>query len=105
MTEKTTTAETTKPTEKTTATEKTPKTDTPPTVLTEEMEAKKTQILQMKSKRHVKIWLLHEIVLLKNKEIAVAMGTNQGHVGNVVRDYNAFPEKIATANELLKGKE
>ena len=80
-------------------------TDKTTTVLTEEMETKKKQILQMTSKRHVKIWLLHELVLLKNKEIAVAMGTNQGHVGNVVRDYSAFPDKIAAANEMLKPKE
>lgn len=72
-------------------------------VLSEELEAKKKQILELTCKKHAKIWLLHEIVLLKNKDIVTAMGTgNVGGVGNVLKDYNEHPTKIEAARALLK---
>lgn len=71
--------------------------------ITPDMEAKKQQILALDSKKHVKIWLLHEVCLLKNKEIVEAMGTgNVGGCGNTIKDYLEHPEKIKAANELLK---
>lgn len=68
-----------------------------------DMEAKKKLILELTSKKHVKIWLLHDICLLKNKEIVDAMGTgNVGGVGNVLKDYNEHPEKIEQARKTLE---
>lgn len=72
----------------------------PPTELSEEMAETKKQVLQMTSKRHIKIFLLSNLVGIKPKEIATAMGTNQGHVGNVLRDYSEHADKGATAKEL-----
>lgn len=70
---------------------------------TPDMEAKKKQILALDSKKHVKIWLLHEVCLLKNKEIVTAMGTgNIGGVSNVLKDYNDHPEKMESARAFLK---
>lgn len=63
----------------------------------------KRRILALDSKKHVKIWLLHEVCLLKNKEIVAAMGTgNAGGVGNVLSDYNDHPEKMEAARAFLK---
>lgn len=59
-----------------------------------------TSVLRITSKRHVKVWLLHEL-LLSNKDIATAMGTNTGHVGNVLRDYRANPDKITAAKSMM----
>ena len=70
-----------------------------------EMETKKQQILQLTSTKHVKIWLLHEICLMSDKEIAEIMHPttkNVGHVWNVLKNYNDNPEKIQAAKELLK---
>ena len=76
--------------------------ETNTTEVNAEMDAKKKQILQLTSKKHVKIWLLHEICLLKNKEIVDAMGTgNVGGVGNVLKDYLEHEDKIEAARKFL----
>ena len=68
-----------------------------------ELESKKKQILELTSHKHVKIWLLHEICLLKNKDIVAVMGSgNVGSVGNTIKDYNEHPAKIEAAKALLK---
>lgn len=52
----------------------------------------KEEILQMHSAKHVKIYMLSRLGLSK-KEVASALGTNVGHVYNVLKDYAANPEK------------
>lgn len=74
------------------------KTETPK--LTDEQLETKKQILQLTSKRHVKIYLLSSLVGIKGKEIAASMSTNQGHVGNVLRDYAEHADKQTTARDL-----
>ena len=70
---------------------------------TNDLEAKKQQILALDCNKHVKIWLLHEICLLKNKEIVEAMGSgNAGGVYNVIKDYNDRPEKMEKARAFLR---
>lgn len=68
-------------------------------------EAQKAAILSMTSRKHVKIWLLHSLGM-NGKDIATATGTNAGHVGNVVRDYNDHPAKVAAAAmpAIVEGK-
>ena len=72
------------------------------TTLTPELEAKKKQILELTSHKHVKIWLLHEVCLLKNGEVAYLLNTNAGHCGNSIKDYLEHPEKIEAAKAFLK---
>lgn len=67
-----------------------------------ELEAKKKQILELTSTKHVKVWLLHETCLLKNKEIAEILDTNQGAVGNALKMYSLQPEKMDVARAFLK---
>lgn len=60
------------------------------------------QILGLTSHKHVKIWLLHDLCLLKNNEIAHLLSTNAGVVGNALKMYGLEPDKITKAKELLK---
>jgi transcriptional regulator len=55
------------------------------------------EILQLTSKKHIKIWKLHKSGL-KSKEIATLLGTNVGHVFNVLKDYNSKHEKVNAAD-------
>jgi hypothetical protein len=57
------------------------------------------QILQLTSAKHIKIYKLSQLNLTR-KEIATLLGTNSGHVGNVLKDYANKPEKAAKANAL-----
>ena len=38
---------------------------------------------------------------LSNKEVATLLGTNVGHVYNVIKDYKAHPEKAEKANSFI----
>lgn len=67
----------------------------------EEMEAKKNQIMGLTAKKHVKIWLLHEVCLLKNKEICDLVGSNAGAVNNALKSYQLEPHKMEEARKLL----
>jgi hypothetical protein len=59
----------------------------------------KEEILQLNSKKHIKIWKLHKLGL-SNKEIASLLGTGVGHVFNVLKEYNSKPEKATIAEAL-----
>lgn len=59
----------------------------------------KQQILDLKCKKHVKIFKLKQLGL-KNKEIAAILNTNPGHVYNALKDYERKPEKVAAAEAL-----
>lgn len=52
----------------------------------------KEEIIKMHSAKHLKIFMLSQLGLSK-KEVATALGTNVGHVYNVLKDYAAHPEK------------
>lgn len=53
----------------------------------------------MTVKKHIKIYLL-SLEGLKNIEIAKALGTNAGHVYNVLKDYKENPQKAEYAKSL-----
>ena len=53
-------------------------------------------------KKHEKIWGLYALGLVK-KDIAKVLGTNQGHVGNAIKDYRSKPEKITACVEFFGG--
>lgn len=57
------------------------------------------EILQLTSKKHIKIWKLHKLGL-SNKEVSGLLGTNAGHVFNVIKEYNSKPDKAAAAESL-----
>lgn len=57
------------------------------------------QILQLASPKHIKIYKLKQLGL-KNAEIAAILGTNAGHVYNVLKDYENSPGKAEKANTL-----
>lgn len=59
----------------------------------------KEEITQLTCKKHVKIYKLKQLGLT-NKEIAEALGTNAGHVYNVLKDYESNPTKIDKANSV-----
>lgn len=59
----------------------------------------KEKICQLSCKKHIKIWKLYQLGL-KSKEIAEAVGSNTGHVYNVIKEYNGSEEK-QTAAALL----
>ncbi|MEK6883969.1 MAG: helix-turn-helix domain-containing protein, partial [Nanoarchaeota archaeon] len=61
----------------------------------------KDEILKLDSKKHVKIWLLHKLGMSR-KEIAEALGTNSGHVGNEIKAYEKDGLKQAAAEKLNK---
>lgn len=45
------------------------------------------EVNQLNAPKHVKIWKLHLLELTK-KEIALTLGTNYGHVYNVIKEYS-----------------
>lgn len=59
----------------------------------------KDKIIALNGHKHVKIYKLSQLGL-SNKEIAEAVGTNAGHVYNVLKDYKAKPEKVEKANQV-----
>jgi transcriptional regulator len=59
------------------------------------MQEQINQIKELTAKKHVKIWKLHKLGLT-NKDVATALGTNVGHVYNVLKDYkNNFDRQTA----------
>lgn len=56
----------------------------------------KEQVTELNCKKHIKIYLLKEIGL-SNKESAVLLNTNVGHVYNVLKKYNGNEELKQTA--------
>lgn len=58
------------------------------------------RILSLTSKKHVKIYLLSQAGV-KNGDIALLLATNQGAVGNALKEYKDNAERIATANAHL----
>lgn len=59
----------------------------------------KELILAFGGKKHIKIYKLHQLGLSR-KEIAEALKTNTGHVGNVIKDYEKNPKKVEAANAI-----
>ena len=59
-----------------------------------------TKITRITSKKHVKIWLLYSVALLTKGDVARALGTNAGHVGNALKDYENNPAKKESANAI-----
>ena len=59
----------------------------------------KNQILELTSKKHVKIYKLNQIGLTK-KEIADALTTNVGHVHNALKMYEDKPELKTAADAI-----
>lgn len=59
----------------------------------------KKQILALDSKKHVKIWLLHKLGMSR-REIAEALGTNPGHVGNEIKAYEKNEDKRKAAETI-----
>lgn len=59
----------------------------------------KEQIVALTCKKHVKIFKLSQLGL-KNKEVADLVGTNAGHVYNVIKSYTDKPEKAMAAAAL-----
>lgn len=60
----------------------------------------KEEIKKLDGKKHVKIFLLSQLGLTR-KEIAKEVNTNQGHVYNVIKDYEKNDHKAAAANLLI----
>ena len=67
----------------------------------ENQNEKKQQILSLTQKKHFKIWGLYLIGTPK-KEIAGLLGTNYGHVYNVIKEYTANPLKQSNYENLIK---
>lgn len=59
----------------------------------------KEEILKLDSKKHVKIWLLNKLGMSR-KEIAEALGTNAGHVGNEIKSYMSNKDKREAAEAI-----
>ena len=59
------------------------------------------KVTQLNSPKHVKIWKLHLLELTK-KEIALTLGTNYGHVYNVIKDYSNNVIKQSDVENMLK---
>jgi transcriptional regulator len=57
------------------------------------------QILELTTFKHIKIWKLHKLCLT-NKDIASALGTNAGHVFNVIKDYKENSSKVEAADKI-----
>jgi transcriptional regulator len=57
------------------------------------------QIVQATNPKHVKIYLL-SLQGVKNSDIAKQLGTNAGHVYNVLKDYMANPQKAEKAEAI-----
>jgi len=61
---------------------------------------KKENIITLVCKKHVKIYKLKQLGLT-NKEISEALTTNAGHVYNVLKDYEASPDKKTNADLIV----
>lgn len=59
----------------------------------------KEDILKLDSKKHVKIWFLYKLGMSR-REIAEALGTNPGHVGNEIKAYEKNEDKRKAAESL-----
>lgn len=57
------------------------------------------EVVNLNCKKHIKIWKLH-LLNLDKKEIALTLGTNVGHVYNVIKDYNNNVIKQSDAENL-----
>jgi len=57
------------------------------------------EIKQLTCKKHVKIYKLKQLGL-KNKDIATGLGTNVGHVYNVLKAYEQKPELKEQADKI-----
>lgn len=57
------------------------------------------QVLKMTGAKHVKIYKLNQLGLT-NKDIAALLGTNVGHVYNVLKDYRGNETKANAANAI-----
>lgn len=57
------------------------------------------QIKALTCKKHIKIYKLKQLGLA-NKAIAEALGTNVGHIYNVLKDYANKPELVEKSNLL-----
>lgn len=60
----------------------------------------KKEIKDLACRKHIKIYLLSKVGLNK-QEISKEVGTNYGHVYNVLKDYKDHPEKAEHAERLL----
>lgn len=58
------------------------------------------KILSLECKKHAKAYLLSQTGL-KNGEIALLLFTNQGAIGNALKDYKTDPERVEKAKALL----
>lgn len=58
------------------------------------------QILQLVCKKHIKVFKLSQLGL-SNSEVAKKLGTNQGHVWNVLKKYKNDQALVDKANELV----
>jgi len=58
------------------------------------------QIIALTCKKHIKIYKLKQLGM-ENKAIAAALGTNVGHIYNVLKDYANSPEKVAKSNLIV----
>lgn len=58
------------------------------------------EVILTKEKKHVKIYLLNKLGL-SNKEVAGTLGTNVGHVYNVLKDYKQNEVKKNYADLLV----
>jgi IS30 family transposase len=56
-------------------------------------------IKELTCQKHIKIWKLHKLGL-SNKDVATSLGTNTGHVYNVLKEYSLKPDKVTAAEAL-----
>lgn len=56
-------------------------------------------IINLTCSKHIKIYKLHKLGL-SNKEVATEAKTNVGHVYNVLKDYEANPNKKEVADSI-----
>lgn len=61
----------------------------------------KEKIIELGSKKHVKIFKLKQLGL-SNKEIAAALTTNAGHVYNALKKYDEKPHLKTIANLITE---
>lgn len=57
----------------------------------------KEEIISLVCKKHIKIYKLNQLGL-KNSEVAKSLGTNYGHVYNVLKKYTSDPILVEKAN-------
>ena len=63
------------------------------------LTTKHKKVIGLECKKHIKIYKLMNSGLT-NKETATALGTNTGHVYNVMKDYGQNPEKVKAADAI-----